>query len=228
MNAKPLKKTKVNDNKRTVRNAWSFIDEATHAWDTMFATARRNNSRVRIPNESDPVGVPWDEPINKEDPNTWVFVTLTTMGDVVPGWASEAFTRTRFDGENFWRVNWADGELIKPERGAAFHLEDDGFTITVNEQWRDEFLLVSPVFPQPLTTDARVTTHNLMRALRLDGFANTAHSLMNSLFDIGETDPWFPVKEAIRNLQGNPTLEAIEAVQDAIDKAVDETVVFEV
>jgi hypothetical protein len=227
LNPKPVKKTKVNDNKHTVRLAWSFIEKANHEWNKMFTTARHNNSRVRLPKETDTKGIPWDEPINKEDPNTWVFVTLTTMGEVVPGWASESFDRTRFDGEDFWLVRWDNGELIKPEKGAAFHLEDDGFTVTVNEQWRDEFLLASSVFPQPLTTDKDINTHNLMGTLRNDGFPNTVHSLINSLFGIGETDPWFPVKEAIRNLRSNPSLESILAAEDAINKAIDETVLFE-
>lgn len=227
MNPKPNKKTNVNDNKHTVRLAWSFIDEVTHEWDKMFTKARRNNSRVRLPKETGPKGIPWDEPINKEDPNTWVFVTLTTMGEVVPGWASTSFDRTRFDGEDFWLVRWDDGELIKPEKGAAFHLEDDGFTVTVNKPWRDEFLLASSVFPQPLTTDKDINTHNLMGTLRDDDIPNTVHSLVNSLFGIGETDPWFPAQEAISNLQLNPSLESILAVEDAINKAIDETVSFE-
>jgi hypothetical protein len=227
LNPKPVKKTKVNDNKHTVRLAWSFIEKANHEWDKMFTTARRNNSRVRIPQESDPRGIPWDEPINKEDPNTWVFVTLTTMGEVISGWASESFDRTRFDGEDFWLVRWDNGELIEPEKGAAFHLEDDGFTVTVNEPWRDEFLLASSVFPQPLTTDKGINTHDLMGTLRIDGFPNTADSLMTSLIGIGECDPWFPVQEAIHALQWNPALDAIHAAEVAINKAIDETVSFE-
>ena len=227
MNPKPVKKTKVNDNKHTVRLAWSFIEKANREWDKMFTTARHNNSRVRIPQESDTRGIPWDEPINKEDPNTWVFVTLTTMGEVVPGWASESFDRTRFDGEDFWLVRWDNGELIEPEKGAAFHLEDDGFTVTVNEPWREKFLLASSVFPQPLTTDKDINTHNLMSTLRGDGFPNTVHSLANSLFGIGETDPWFPAQEAIHALQWNPTHNAIHAAEVAINKAVDDTVSFE-
>lgn len=227
MNPKPVKKTKVNDNKHTVCLAWSFIEKANHEWDKMFTTARHNNSRVRLPKESDPRGIPWDEPINKEDLNTWVFVTLTTMGEVVPGWASDSFDRARFDGEDFWLVRWDNGELIEPEKGAAFHLEDDGFTVTVNEPWRDEFLLVSSVFPQPLTTDKDINTHDLMGTLRIDGFPNTAHSLMTSLIGIGECDPWFPAQEAIHALQWNPTHDAIHAAEVAINKAVDETVSFE-
>lgn len=66
-----------------------------------------------------------------------------------------------------------------------------------------------------------------MGTLRNDGFPNTVHSLINSLFGIGETDPWFPVKEAIRNLRSNPSLESILAAEDAINKAIDETVLFE-
>lgn len=227
MNPKPVKKTKVNDNKLTVRLAWSFIEKANREWNKMFTTTRHNNSRVRIPQESDPRGIPWDEPINKADPNTWVFVTLTTMGEVISGWASESFDRTRFDGEDFWLVRWDNGELIEPEKGAAFHLEDDGFTVTVNEPWRDEFLLVSSVFPQPLTTDKDINTHDLMGTLRIDGFPNTAHSLATSLIGIGECDPWFPAQEAIRALRRNPTHDAIHAAEVAINKAVDDTVSFE-
>ena len=41
------------------------------------------------------------------------------MGEVIPGWASESFDRTRFDGEEFWLVRWDNGELIEPEKGVA-------------------------------------------------------------------------------------------------------------
>lgn len=226
MNPKPIKKTKVNDNKQTVRRAWRFIDEAQHVWHVMFSEARRNQSRVQLPKKSDPRPIQWDTPINKDDPSTWVFVTLSVMVNHPPGWASTDFMRTRFDGNNFWAVN-TDGELRNPEEGAPFRTEDGGKTITVNETHRDEFLLASSVFPQAITTDARVNTHELACVLKLDDFPNALNSLVVSMFEIGETDPWFPVMEAIHNLQDDPTFESIEAVKDAIDKAIDETVMFE-
>lgn len=226
MNPKSIKKTKVNDNKLTVRLAWSFIDEAQHVWHVVFSEARRNQSRVQLPKQGDPRPIQWDTPINKEDPSTWVFVTLSVMRNHAPGWASTDFVRTRFDGEDFWEVT-PDGELRSREVGAAFHSENGGKTITVNETHRDKFLLASSVFPQAITADAHVDTHKLACVLRIDDFPNALNSLVTSMFEIGETDPWFPVKEAIHNLQGNPSFESILSVKDAIDKAVDETVLFE-
>lgn len=228
MSRKRMKKTNVNNNKQTVRLAWAFQDEVLHAWDSTFAQARRNQSRILIPDPNNLNPLQWDEPIDVDDPETWVSVSLETL-EPRPGvnWADGWFRRTRFDGHNFWLVDEA-GEIIEPDRGAAFSLEDSNRGVKVNESWRDEVLSVSSPRHQLLTADRHINVHELTKAISLGEDFNALTPLMDTLTFIEVGDPWFPVREAILNLQHNPTLEAILEVSDAIDKAVDATVRFEV